>query len=266
MEKVKNFFVNVGKKIKSLFWGNEKLGKLSPLFLILVVVSTVSLLLSNILAGKSFPLFGWHIGNAELVLTCGIILYPLTYMISDLMSECYGYSASRKVTWLGFGMNLFMVLIVMLGIVIPSANPYYESISEGLKVGFGFDFLNGGNNLGSLGILFASLLSFTIGSWVDDVVFQAFKDKHKENDSTGKFVFRAVFSSLTGEIVDSIIFIPLLYYFTAQMGTTITSFWQLIAIIGIQALIKTLYELIISPVTAVLARKIKKYEANLLTK
>lgn len=262
MEKTKNFFVLVGKKIKSLFWGDEKMGVLSPLFLVLVTISTVSLLLSNILAGKSFSLFGWSIGNASLVLTCGVLLYPITYIISDLMSECYGFSASRRVTWLGFGMNLFMIIFVILGIIIPSANPYYEGISNGLKVGFGLDFLDGGAGLGSLGILFASLIAFTLGSWVDDLVFQAFKVKHKEKDSKAKFVFRAVFSSLTGEIVDSIIFIPLLYYFTSQMGTTITSFWQIVAIILIQAFVKTLYELVVSPLTAVLAKKIKSYEAN----
>lgn len=252
-----------GSKIKSLFWGDEPMKKGSVLFIVLTVLSTVALITSNILAGKSFSIFGWSIKGAPLVLTCGVLLFPITYIVSDLMSECYGFSASRRVTWLGFIMNIFLILFVCLGILIPGANYYYENIvSDGLVAGMGLDFLKGGSNLGSLGILIASLLAFTIGSWVDDLVFEAFRKKHKENDNSKKFVLRAVGSSLAGELVDSIIFIPLLYLFTKQMGTTITSFWQLVAIIGIQAFIKTLYELIVSPLTAHLAKKIKKYEAE----
>ena len=255
--------MKVTKKLKSLFWGDEKMGKKSTVFLFLVVLSTVALLLSNVLAGKSFSVFKWSIGGADVVLTCGVLLFPITYVLSDIFSEVYGFSASRRVTWLGFAMNVFMDVMIILGILIPGANPYYNMISDGLKTGFGFDFLSGGSGLGSLGILIASLTAFIFGSWVDDMVFEVFRKKYKNNDSTGKFMIRAVGSSLAGEVVDSIIFIPLLYVFTQQMGTTITNFWQLVAIVGIQAVIKTLYELIISPFTAYLAKKLKAYENKL---
>ena len=253
---MKKFF----KKIKSLFWGDEPLKGGSALFVFLAILSTVALLVSNILAGKSFSVFGWQIGGAQVVLTCGVLLFPITYILSDLFSECYGFSASRRITWIGFAMNVVLVLFVILGIIIPGANPYYNMISDSLKAGLGLDFLDGGASLGSLGILIASLLAFIIGSWVDDLVFEKLRKKFVSNDSTGKFMIRAVGSSLAGELVDSLIFIPLLYVFTSQMGTTITNFWQLIAIVGLQAFIKTLYELVISPFTAFLARKIKKYE------
>lgn len=248
-------------KIKSLFWGDEKIKGGSALFIVMVVLSTIALVTSNILAGKSFSVFGWEIGGAPLVLTCGVLVFPITYIVSDLMSEVYGFSASRRVSWIGFAANLFVDLFIILGIIIPAANPYYGMVSDGLKMGFGFDFLDGGQSLGSLGILIASLVAFVVGSWVDDLVFEVFRKKHHENDSTGKFVLRAVSSSLAGEVVDSLIFIPLLYVFTAQMGTTITNFGQLLAIVGIQAAIKTTYELIVSPFTAFLARKMKAYEA-----
>lgn len=250
-----------GRKMKSLFWGDEKLKGGSALFIVMVVLSTIALITSNVLAGKSFSVFNWEISGAALVLTCGVLVFPITYIVSDLMSEVYGFSASRRVSWIGFASNLFIDLFIVLGIIIPAANPYYGMVSDGLKMGFGFDFLDGGQSLGSLGILAASLLAFVVGSWVDDLVFEGLRKKHHENDSTVKFMLRAVGSSLAGEIVDSLIFIPLLYVFTAQMGTTITSFWQLIAIVGIQAAIKTLYELVISPFTAFLARKMKAYEA-----
>lgn len=250
------------KKLKSLFWGDEKLKGGSALFVFMAVLSVVAMITSNVLAGKSFSLFGWSIGGADLVLTCGVLVFPVTYILSDLFSEVYGFSASRRVTWLSFFCNLFFVAFISFGILIPGANYYYENIvSDGLVAGLGLDFLKGGNNLGSLGILIASLIAFTVGSWLDDIVFEKIKQRTtKDGDSTGKFVLRAVGSSLAGELADSLIFIPLLYLFTNAFGSTITNFGQLIAIVCIQAFIKTLYELIVSPFTAFLAKKIKNYE------
>lgn len=257
---MKNFF----HKLKTSLWGEGALKKRSPLFMLMLVLSAIALVTSNVLAGKSFSVFGLTIGGAPLVLTCGVLVFPVTYILSDLFSEVYGYAASRRATWLGFACNIFFVLFVSLGVLIPGANFYYENIvSDGLVAGLGLDFLKGGANLGSLGILIASLLAFVVGSWIDDIVFEAIK-KHttKESDSTGKFMLRAVGSSLAGELVDSIIFIPLLYLFTQAFGTTITNFGQLMAIIAVQAIIKTSYELVISPLTAYLAKKLKAYEAN----
>ena len=259
---MKKFFA----KLKSLFWGEGKLKGGSPIFILMIVISSIALVTSNVLAGKSFSIFGWSIGGAQLVLTCGVLVFPVTYILSDLFSEVYGYAASRRATWIGFACNVFFVMFICLGVLIPGANFYYENIvSDGLVAGLGLDFLKGGSNLGSLGILLASLTAFVFGSWIDDLVFEGIKkitNKDKNKDSTFKFVCRAVGSSLAGELVDSIIFIPLLYLFTSAFGSTITSFGQLLLIVLIQAGIKTLYELLISPLTALLARKLKKYEMN----
>ena len=250
-------------KIKVTFWGEGKLKGGSPMFIIMIVLSAIALVTSNVLAGKSFSVFGWSISGAPLVLTCGVLTFPITYILSDLFSEVYGYAASRRATWIGFACNLFFLTLICLGVLIPGANYYYENIvSDGLVAGLGLDFLKGGENLGSLGILLASLIAFIFGSWIDDVVFELFRKKHKDNDSTPKFMLRAVGSSLAGELVDSIIFIPLLYLFTHAFGSTITSFWQLLVIVLIQATIKTLYEVIISPLTAFLAKKLKAYEST----
>lgn len=256
---MKNFF----KKTKSLFWGDDKMKNRSPLFIVLTALSAVALITANILAGKSFSIFNWQIGGAQLVLTCAVLVFPITYILSDLFSEVYGYSASRRVTWLSFILNLFLIVFVCLGIVINGANPYYENVvSDGLVNGLGLNFLQGGNGLGSLGILIASFTAFIFGSWIDDLVFEVIRKKSKNNQTTKSFMFRAVISSFAGEVIDSLIFIPLLYLFTNAFGTTITNFGQLMVIILIQATIKVIYEIIVSPFTAILARKIKKYELN----
>ena len=254
-------------KIKSLFWGDEKLKGGSALFIVMVVLSTVALLASNILAGVSFSVFGWKIGGTALVLTCGVLTFPITYIVSDLMSEVYGFSASRRVSWIGFAANLFLIGFIMLGCIIPPANDHYMDVSNGLISGFGFDFLSRNAyvrenfGLGAVGILAASLIAFIVGSWIDDLVFEGLRKKHQAKDTTGRFMLRAVSSSLAGEIIDSLIFIPLLYLFTGGFKNgTITSFWQLLAIVGIQSAIKTAYELAVSPFTAFLAKKMKSYE------
>lgn len=254
---------NVLKKLKSIFWGDEKLKANSPIFIVIVVLSSIALVTSNVLAGKSFSIFGLKIGGADLVLTCGVLCFPITYVVSDLLSEVYGYSASRRVCWIGFFCNLFFIGMILLGLVIPGANPYYENVvSDGLKNGMGLDFIDGGKNLGSLGILLASLIAFIFGSLIDDLVFELFKKKHIIDDSNSKFIIRAITSSFLGEIVDSIIFIPLLYFFTNQFGATITSFWQVLVIVLIQAGIKTLYEVLVSPITCHIAKRIKEKEQS----
>lgn len=247
-------------KLKKLFWGDEKSPNRSPLYIFMVVLSVVALISSNVIANKSFNVFGISINGSPLILTCGVLVFPVTYILSDLFSEVYGYSASRRTDWIGFGSYVFFLLFICLTILIPGANYYYEDIvSNGLVNGLGLDFLKGGNNFGSLGILFASLTAFVAGSFVNDLVFEKIK-KRNPGDSSSKFVFRAIVSSLVGELVDSFIFIPLLYLFTNAFGTTITNFWQLIAIIIFQASMKVLYELLISPLTVILAKKLKKYE------
>ena len=107
---MKKFF----SKLKSLLWGDEKLKGGSVVFVVLVALSTVALITSNIAAGKSFSVFGWEIGGAQLVLTCGVLCFPITYILSDVFSEVYGYKWSRNTRYIAFASNLFMVLIFCL--------------------------------------------------------------------------------------------------------------------------------------------------------
>lgn len=246
-------------KIKSLFWGDEKLKNRSSLFLVLIVISTVALLVSNVIANKLFPLFGWSVGGFELTMTCAVILFPITYILSDVFSEVYGYSASRRASWIGFGANVLMVFIFCIADLIPAVG--YQN-ATGYATSFhtilGIDFTSG---WGPFGTLLASLIAFIIGSWIDDIVFEKIKNiTTKNGDNKGKFILRAVLSSFCGEMIDSIIFIPFMLLFAGLIGTAITSIWQVVFMILIQTSIKTLYELLISPLTAIIAKKVKDYE------
>lgn len=232
---MKKFF----EKIK-LKWRNRERVKMSPLFILLVVINTVAMLISNIIACKVFS-----IGFA--VLPAAVIVFPITYILSDVFSEVYGYSWSRKTAWIAFAMNLAMVGFFQLAIVIPGVDP---TISESMS-----------NVLGTTPwALAASLVAYMIGDLMNDKVFRALKVKHGDK----KFWLRALTSSLVGELCDSLVYIPLGMYLLPKLflGFEFMTVEQMLIAIPTQAVIKTLYESVIVPITYLIAKRLKKYEAT----
>lgn len=215
--------------------------KVSPLFLLLVVTNTVAMLISNIIACKVFS-----IGFA--VLPCAVIIFPITYILSDVFSEVYGYKWSRITAWIAFGANLVMVGIFAIANAIPGVDP---TISEGMK-----------NVLGTTPwALAASLCAYMVGDLMNDKVFRRMKEKCGEKG----FWYRAIISSLVGELCDSLIYIPLGMNILPKLflGFEFMTWEQIAIAIPVQALCKTLYESAIVPLTALIARKCKKYENSL---
>lgn len=216
--------------------------KVSPLFLLLVVINTVAMLVANIIACKVFS-----IGFA--VLPCAVIVFPITYILSDVFSEVYGYKWSRITAWIAFGANLFMVSVFALANVIPGVDP---TISESMK-----------NVLGTTPwALAASLAAYMFGDLMNDKVFRKMKEKSKNGEG---FWYRAIISSLVGELCDSLIYIPLGMYLLPKffLGFSFMTVKQILIAIPTQALCKTLYESCIVPLTALIAKKTKKYEHDL---
>ena len=207
--------------------------KISLLQMILTLLFVVSLLISNIITAKQMLLpFG-------IVMTGAVVIFPITYILSDIFSEVYGYKWSRLTCYLAFIFNLFMVIIFT--IVIKSPAPDYWLNQEAFEIVLG----------NTPRILFASLTAFILGDFVNDKVFKKMKDKHLDNHKG--FTLRAIISSLCGELTDSLIFIPLAFIGTMPVKTMI--------VMGItQVLIKTSYELLILPVTNVIMKKISNYE------
>lgn len=207
--------------------------KISLLQMILTLLFVVSLLISNIITAKQVLLpFG-------IVMTGAVVIFPITYILSDIFSEVYGYKWSRLTCFLAFIFNLFMVIIFT--IVIKSPAPDYWLNQEAFEIVLG----------NTPRILFASLTAFILGDFVNDKVFKKMKDKHLDNHKG--FTLRAIISSLCGEVTDSLIFIPLAFIGTMPVKTMI--------VMGItQVLIKTSYELLILPVTNVIMKKISNYE------
>lgn len=213
----------------------KKEKKISNLLLILIIIFTISFLISNIITIKQISLpFG-------ITMTSAVILFPIVYILSDVFSEVYGYRWSRNTRYIAFASNLFMVLIFTLAIKLPSASTFagQEALVQ---------------TLGSTPrVLFASLLAYLVGDFVNDIVFAKMKKKH--NDTKG-FGIRAILSSLFGELVDSSIFLPIVFLGTLPIKVIIT-----MAIT--QVILKVSYEIVMLPITKIVVKKAKAYEDSI---
>ena len=206
---------------------------ISELQLYLTLLFVVSLLISNIITAKQVLLpFG-------IVMTGAVFVFPITYILSDLFSEVYGYRWSRITCYLGFAANLFMVLIFSAVIATPA--PDYWLNQEAFQTVLG----------NTPRVLVASLLAFVLGDFVNDRVFRKMKEKYP--NSIKGFGWRAILSSVCGELVDSLVFLPIAFIGQMPLKT--------LAIMTVmQVLIKTGYEIVILPITKIVVKKVLHYE------
>ncbi len=207
--------------------------KVSELQLVLTVLFVSCFMISNVITAKQVLLpFG-------ITMTGAVFIFPITYVLSDLFSEVYGYRWSRLTCYMAFAMNLLMV--VFFGLVIATPAPGYWTNQEAFQTVLG----------NTPRIFLASMLAFIVGDFVNDKIFQKMKAKHK--GSVRGFEARAIISSLFGELVDSLIFLPLA--FLGQMPVS-----TLAVMTVMQVLIKTCYEIVILPITRIVVQKIAAYE------
>lgn len=202
----------------------------SLLFLLLTLFFCVFLILANLMEVKVIK-FGFFTATA------GLAVFPISYIINDCIVEVYGFRKARFVIWLGFLLNFIFVLFLQLTIILP-ADPSWSNQSS-VEAVFG----------NTPRILLGSFIAFICGSMVNAYIMSKMKII-----SNGKyFSVRAVVSTLVGESVDSLIFFPIAF-------AGILPFSTLIALIWTQALLKTLYEIIILPVTIKVVNFIKNKE------
>lgn len=196
----------------------------------MAVLFNVCLIASNLFASKVFMLWDWC------VLPGAVIIFPISYILNDCLSEVYGYRKARLVIWTGFAMNLFFVLASQLVLLLPGA-PFWDG-QEAYQFVFG----------SAPKALIASLLAFLAGSTLNAMVMS----RMKVADKGKRFGLRAIVSSVVGELADSMIFIPIVFW-ASGIKTVLT-------MMACQVTVKVLYELIILPLTTVVVKKVKASE------
>jgi queuosine precursor transporter len=190
-------------------------------------------LVSNIIAGKQLQLpFG-------ITMTGAVIVFPITYILSDLFSEVYGYRWSRITCYVAFTANVLMVLA--FAIVINTPAPSYWTNQEAFATVLG----------NTPRVLVGSLLAFVAGDFVNDRVFRKMKAKYP-NSHKG-FGVRSILSSVCGAVIDSAIFIPIAFIGTMP--------GNVLLVMGVtQVCLKLLYEVIVLPVNRLVTIKISAIE------
>ena len=204
--------------------------KISKIFLLLTCFYITLILISNILAGRLISIAG-------LSFTGAVIIFPFTYILSDIFTEIYGFHQNKKVIWLSFACNLMMVIIFMLVLQLP----YPET------------FENQGAYQQVLGttprMLVASLAGFLFGNFLNSMILSKLKVVTK-----GKYLaFRTISSTVVGEAIDTLIFITI-----AFLGTLTNQ--AIIMMVINQSIFKILIEVLFTPMMYFIIKSVKKAE------
>ena len=199
-------------------------------YMILGIVFCVCLVAANLLETKVVSL-------GPVTVTAGLVVFPISYIINDCIAEVWGFRKARLIIWMGFLMNFMVVALGQIAVALPAA-PYWEG-EEGFNFVFGM----------APRIAVASLLAFLVGSFVNAYVMSRMKIS-----SQGKnFSARAILSTVYGEGADSIIFFPLAFGGLMPIS-------ELINLMLVQVLLKTVYEIIVLPVTIRVVKYIKRVD------
>ncbi len=211
------------------------MSKFSTRFLVMTVLFIVCLITSNIFVPRI-----WQVGHSSLQLSGAVILFPISYILNDCITEVYGYSKARFVIWLAFVMSAFVAVASALVCLLP------EPIEPGSK-----QVASSFNQLFSMvpRTTIASLLAFLIGSNANAFIVSKMKVLTRGRGFGG----RAILSSVGGELLDSCVFYPLAFWGMMSAQT-------ILSIIFTQVVVKTAYEIVILPVTTKVVAYLKQKE------
>ena len=206
--------------------------KVSVPFMLLGILFNVCLIAANLLETKVIQI-------GSLTVTAGLLVFPISYIINDCIAEVWGFKKARLIIWSGFAMNFFVVALGLIAVAIPAA-PFWEGEEH-------FNFVFGM----APRIVAASLMAFLVGSFLNAYVMS----KMKVASQGRNFSARAIWSTVVGETADSLIFFPVAF------GGVIA--WkELLIMMGIQIVLKSMYEVIILPVTIRVVKAIKKIDGS----
>lgn len=207
----------------------------------LVAASVCLVLVSNIISQKFFeiPLFGLTLSTDVGTL----LLFPFTYILADILAEVYGFGTSRRVVWYAFGANVLAALLFTAAVALPHS-PDFAAQEAFATV------------LGQVpGVVVASLAGAWFGSFSNDAVLTAMKVWMVQWDPTHRWLaLRTVVSTVVGEAVDTVLFVGVAVAFGVFPADAFVS------LVITQWLIKTLVEVLFTPLTLVVIRAIKAYE------
>lgn len=205
---------------------NYKLDKKINIYMTLVPLYCVALVISNIISNRTFEIGSFMLPSA-------VIVFPVVYIINDVLTECYGFKMASKAIWTAFGLNLMAVVFFNIAVNLPTTIDYS---SYNIVLGNTFK------------PLIASVLAYLVGSFTNAKIMDMLRN-HKS------LMLRCVFSTLLGETIDAVIFISIMF-------VGVMDFEVVCTMIITQAVAKTLYEIVVYPITKKVINTIKLIEAD----
>lgn len=200
--------------------------------MLLGILFNVCLIAANLLETKVIQI-------GDLTVTAGLLVFPISYIINDCIAEVWGFKKARLIIWSGFAMNFFVVALGLIAVAIPAA-PFWEGEEH-------FNFVFGM----APRIVAASLIAFLVGSFLNAYVMS----KMKVASQGRNFSARAILSTVVGETADSLIFFPIAF-------GGIIAWRELLIMMALQMVLKSMYEVIILPVTIRVVKAIKKIDGS----
>ncbi len=206
----------------------------------LVGLFTGTLVISNIIAVKLVVLFG-------LVLPAAVVVFPLAYILGDVLTEVYGYAYARRAIWTGFAANLVAVVAVALAARLPAAPFWHAGLGSPQAAQQAFDAILGF----SPRLLAASFVAYLVGEFLNAYVLARLKLR-----TQGRWLWlRTIASTIVGEGADSAVFITLAFgglMPLAALLQTVLSQWGF----------KVVYEALATPLTYAVANGLKRAEGH----
>lgn len=206
---------------------------------VVTAIFVTSLIISNIIAVKLISL-------GQLFLTSAIIIFPISYIFGDILTEVYGYGRARQVIWIGFGCNLLAVIAIWISIELPTA-PFWhmgtfdnpQTSQQAFEAVLGF----------TPRLLIASFIAYLFGEFLNSFVLAKMKIA-----TSGKYLWmRTIGSTLVGQLADTGIFILVAFF-----GVIPTA--NLFPMVLTQWLVKSLYEASATPLTYIVVNFLKRAE------
>ena len=205
-------------------------GRYSHWFLLVASIFITCLITSNIIAVKLINIFG-------LLLPAAILIFPISYIFGDVLTEVYGYRQARQVIWLGFFCNLITVVAIWLGQILPAASFWDGQAAYERILGY------------TPRLLGASFLAYLVGEFANSFVLAKMKIA-----TQGRWLWtRTIGSTLVGQGLDSVVFMTLAFAGTIPLTGLANA-------IVVQWLSKSGYEAIATPLTYGAVTFLKKKE------
>lgn len=206
---------------------------ITALFVVVTAVFVTSLITANVIAVKLIEPFGW-------IVPAGILIFPVTYIFGDILTEVYGYGRARQVIWLGFFCNLLFVLAAVAAERVGgAAGAWSEADQQAFHRILGY----------TPRLLAASFAGYLVGEFVNSFVLARLKVA-----TEGRFLWvRTISSTVLGQAVDSAIFAAIAFGGEVPGPVLREIMWH-------NWVLKTAYEALATPVTYLIVNRLKAIE------